>query len=421
MSRLLLFAFGLVLVGCGKRGLPAPEIAKTTPAKANLRRPVELTQASQRTIVSTVEQVGAIEANQATEIAAGVSGIVDEVLFEEGQLVDPKDRRPLIRIDQEKYTRAYEAATAAEKRAKANLARSRDASERASATAGATSDAERRQTLETMNASEADLLVAQANMKLARHNFERSQVPPPYRGQMNQRRITPGSYVKEDTIIGTIADLSEIRVVAYVPESAAPMIRERMEQRGSIVAARSLAATLANTNVTWGQLATVALAERSAIPSGYDVEFTVPSMPQRPLRASLFYMSTVADPTTHMFECKARIDARDPHYAMLKPGFTARIRFPFESNANAVVVPEESVRATERGFLVFVPEKRSTKDGQVEWIARSRRVEPGARSPGWVELRAGIQPNTWVVQRGSEALDDGVPLRISDDQVKNLN
>ena len=43
----------------------------------------------------------------------------------------------------------------------------------------------------------------------------------------------------------------------------------------------------------------------------------MPSLPRRVFRATIFSMSTVADPTTHMFECKARIDPRDPAFSHL--------------------------------------------------------------------------------------------------------
>lgn len=422
-ARLCAFVVLLVaLLGCSKKGLPAPSGGGAVPpSKSNLRRPVELTQAIEKTIISAVEQVGALEARQTTDIAAGVTGIVDEVLFEEGMIVDPGKNRPLVKIDQEKFLRNVEASEAVEKRAKANFARAKDVSVRAETGAAAVSDSERRQAAEMMNAAEADLFASQANLKLAKHNFNRSRVIPPYRGQMNQRRITPGTYVKEDTIIGTIADLSEIRLLGYVPESAAPMIRSRMEQRPRVQAARSIAIALAGSDGGWGGIAAEMLVRMDGVPSGYDPEFTIPSMPRRTFRSSIFYMSTTADPTTHMFECKAKIDPREPLFDQLKPGFTARIRFPYESTANAVVLPEESVRATERGSLVFVPSKKIGKDGTVEWVAKSQRVEIGARSPGWIEVRSGINAGQWVVQRGAESLDDGVPLRISEDQQKLLD
>src|SRR5688500_13382546 len=88
-------AAATLAVGCSKKGAPSPT-AQAAPSKANLRRSVELTRAAQKTIVSAVEQVGSLEARQTTDIAAGAAGVVDEVLFDEGQIVDPVQRRPLV-------------------------------------------------------------------------------------------------------------------------------------------------------------------------------------------------------------------------------------------------------------------------------------------------------------------------------------
>ena len=114
-----------------------------------------------------------------------------------------------------------------------------------------------------------------------------------------------------------------------------------------------------------------------------------------------------------MFECKAEIDLGAPG-AELRPGYTARIRVPLRSNANAVVVPEEAVRASERGFIAFTPVQRTGRDGRLEWIARAVMLEPGYRSPGWVEVRLGIEPGQLIVRRGDEALQDGTPIQFDE-------
>src|SRR5262249_22810652 len=80
---------GLVVVcllaaaaGCGKHGKAAPVGGSdVAPSKVNLKRNVELTQAEQRPLVYYVETVGVLEAEGQTDIAAGVNGVVDEVLF----------------------------------------------------------------------------------------------------------------------------------------------------------------------------------------------------------------------------------------------------------------------------------------------------------------------------------------------------
>src|SRR5262249_47037309 len=77
--------------GCSKHGVGSPQGgAVVTPAKAKLKRNVELTQARQEKLASYVETVGILDAENQTDIAAGVPGVVEEVLFREGDWVDEK-------------------------------------------------------------------------------------------------------------------------------------------------------------------------------------------------------------------------------------------------------------------------------------------------------------------------------------------
>jgi multidrug efflux system membrane fusion protein len=94
-----------------------------------------------------------------------------------------------------------------------------------------------------------------------------------------------------------------------------------------------------------------------------------------------------------------------------------------QTKPEALLAPEEAVRTTERGWLVFVPEKRTAKDGQTEWIARPRRVETGYRGEGKVEIRDGVYPGEWIVQKGGDALDeDGLtPIRIPEEQLRLID
>src|SRR5262245_57700838 len=87
------------LAGCGKHGAGLPH---TSPAKAKLKRNVELAQASDEKMTSTVETVGYLDAEGQTDIAAGVSGVVEEVYFREGDWV-VKDQTVLVRVEPKKY------------------------------------------------------------------------------------------------------------------------------------------------------------------------------------------------------------------------------------------------------------------------------------------------------------------------------
>jgi RND family efflux transporter MFP subunit len=409
--------------GCSRHSTAAPAGGSSLPpSKVNLKRNVDLARAEQRPLVYFVETVGVLEAEGMTDLAAGVKGVVDEVNFREGDLVDPKQKEPLVRIDQASYRAALDTAVANEKRAVASLGVARDRMQRAHQAGAATSEAERREAELNLSIAEAELQAARAALDLAKHNFERSQVRPPYKGRINKRMVTPGCYLEDKTVIATMADLSHIRLVGYVPESAVVIVRELMGKQEPRVQANKVALPVGAwlAGVGTGLLAELAL-RRGDVPSGYDPEFTVLPFPNRTFRGRIFYLSTVADPSTHMFECKAEVDMSNVNVE-LKPGFTARIKLPIQSTLTACVVPEESVRATERGFVVFEPESRATRSagtppsGPPEYVARVRPIEIGYRTPGFVEVRQGVTPGHWVVRRGADALEDGTPVRVPDEQ-----
>jgi RND family efflux transporter MFP subunit len=244
-------------------------------------------------------------------------------------------------------------------------------------------------------------------------------VRAPYAGQVNQRKVTLGTYVEDKTTIATIADLRRIRLVGWVPEKAAPTARELLRREELRRACRLTGAALTAT-VPLAPLTVLVAGERLTSPDDFNLEFTLNAYPKQTFRARIFYMSTVASPDTHMFECKAEVDARGLD-AELRPGLSARIRCPLRGNPNACVVPEESVRATERGFIAFVPVRRKTKDGKDEWIAQARELKLGYRSAGSVEVQQGIAPGEWIVRKGAEALEEGTPIRFPEAQLEEVN
>lgn len=402
--------------GCGKHGKAAPSGgSEVPPSKVNLKRNVELSPAEQRPLVYYVDTVGVLEAEGQTEIAAGVNGVVDEVLFREGDEVTAD--RVLIKIDQKRYVSQARVAEANMQRAEATLALAKDLARRAQQAGQGASVEEKAKTALALNVAEAELESARAALDLARHNLARSQVRAPYSGRINQRKVTPGSYVEEKTSIAMIADLSRLRLVGWVPETAAPIVRELMGQEPvrskAVRLVLPVGGFLAGSG-SWLGLAGCSLLRRGQLPSGYDPEFTLLAFPRQMFHARIFYLNTVASPDTHMFEFKADVGTLGTGFEM-RPGFTARIRIPLSSSPDACVIPEEAVRASERGFIAFVPHERKGREGQTEWVARARTLDLGYRSPGWVEVRRGITPGELIVRRGAEALEDGTPIRFPGD------
>src|SRR5205807_2702766 len=113
---------------------------------------------------------GVLEAEGVTDLAAGVKGVVDEVNFREGDLVEPNQKSPLVKIDELTYTAALQAAEAAEKRAVGNQQLCRDREMRARQAGVASSEQDRREAQLNLQIADADLQSARAALDLARHN-----------------------------------------------------------------------------------------------------------------------------------------------------------------------------------------------------------------------------------------------------------
>src|SRR5262249_30819721 len=100
------------------------------------------------------------------------------------------------------------------------------------------------------------------------------------------------------------------------------------------------------------------------------------------------------------------------------PGYSAKVRCPLPGSSSSLVVPEECLRASERGWIVFRPRPERDDAGRIQrddegmakWVAEAVTVEPGVRQPGKVEILKGLALGDWVVQRGAEALEDGTAL-----------
>ncbi len=455
----------LATLGCNRHGAPAPAGGSDVrPKNVILQRNVELAAVQQRSLVARVETVGLLEAEGQTDIAAGVSGVVDEVYFREGDEVGPGTI--LVKIEQTRYESDEELARANVERAKANSELARDLAYRVERVGGGASEEERVKARSALRMAEAELRSSQAAWARANHNLERSRVRAPYAGRINKRMVTKGTYLEEKTAIATIADLSKIRLVGFVPETAAPVLRELLRDQDTRLNLNRIGLPLAGAAAgPLGAAAAAHLVRKDSVLSGYDPEFELLSSPGYTFYARIFFMSTVANPDTHMFEAKAEVlgfvpETPSPLFSYLRslpkenqravvhalsvgwwlgspspwlgiaghayknqveqrrpslfwPGLTARIRLPLRSNPGALGIPEEAVRASERGFIAFVPTRQTREDGQLEWIARARTLDLGFRADGWVEVRQGLQAGDWIVRRGAEALEDGTPIRFS--------
>lgn len=479
----------LITSACSRHGADAPKGgSETRPSQVRLKRSVELHQVGFQRIIAVEESIGSIEAERQTEIPAGVEGVLEDMLVREGQHVDTST--VVARIDQDLYRSALDTAVATEKRAEAALRKSEAAEGKSMASQkraesrqllaermmvigerAVSSVEEREQRKSDLMVAQADLNAAAAELVAARAesramvaewqaataarvraelNWRKSQVRPRFAGQINQRRRNVGEYVKPDTVILTMADLTRLRVTGHVPEKSARFLREARDKAeagdisGQVVAGLSgfweaigaavameeihrvrdkteaaSAAALFLTTPEAGLAAFVAR-QAGALGSGYQVRFTLPGLEGPRFHGRIFFISDVANPDTRMFECKAELPPQ-PFLEKVRPGMTARLTFPLPGPESTVVIPEEAVRATERGFVVFRPVPARMSDGSVEWIAQEvNDLQLGRRQPGFVEVVRGLSPGEYIVRKGAEALENRTPIDMPPELAKRI-
>jgi membrane fusion protein (multidrug efflux system) len=108
----------------------------------------------------------------------------------------------------------------------------------------------------------------------------------------------------------------------------------------------------------------------------------------------------ILDPTTR----SARLSAVIPNpQAELRPGMSADVSAVLAERAQAITVPDEAVFAEGERNVLFVVQPDSTVVHRV--------VKLGARQPGRVEIREGLQGGEKVVRAGHQKLFEGAKVQ----------
>lgn len=336
------------------------------PSGAHLRKPlVTAVPLETREIEYAVEAPGSIEASEEIAVPAAVSGLVDAVTFKEGDAVGPDT--VLVEIEPERFRLGEERAAAdlERARAQAELAETLYTNRVKLAEEGKKQNKEfvTSEQLATWKAdlekARADVARAKAELELAKRDHRNSRVRPPIRGVINAKLVSKGEFVKPETVVARILNVSTLHLKFTVPEL-----------------------------------------EAARLSPGQEVRFSIRSAPGAELKAKLFHLSQKADPVTRSVECKAEIV--DPSGA-LRAGTFAQARMTTR-RLPGLVVPERAVLPTERGFVVFVLEGN---------VARSRTVELGLRVDGVVEIVKGLAAGDRIVVDGALTLRDGLEVEVA--------
>lgn len=353
-----LLALPVVLLGGCKGG-----DSTTQKGPQGVTYPVEAIRVEARDVQYSIFAVGSVDAFEQVEATSKVEGVVEKVLFTEGDTV--KEGQVLVEVEPQRYRLAAQAARAEFDRAQVEYQTAESMYARRLELKETAPDIISEDDLDSLRreaeSRKAAAMAARANAELAELKYRDSHVRAPHSGTIETRSVQTGQYVKFGQALSTLIRRDPLLLRFQVPEQDAGHLRPEMT-------------------------ATFSVRDNS-----YRFE------------AVLVHVATKADETTRMTAVIARVT--DAKRDQLRPGAFAEITVPVAAPQPMPVIPQTAIRPTARGFLGFVVEDGNT--------ARERLLTLGLRTPdGWVEVRSGVKPGEMVVIRGSEALRDGVTVSV---------
>jgi len=215
---LLLLPAGLALAAC-ERSESQAKGAAPPPPQVTVARPVT------RTVVDQDEYVGRFVAVDAIEVRARVSGYLEKIYFQDGQLVKKGDL--LFTVDRRPFRNALDQARASLGQAKANLAYAESDLARGQNLLGGNVISQQTfdQRTQAKRVAEANVSAQEAAVRQAELDLEFTELRAPVSGRIGDRRVSPGNLVMggttgTTTLLATIQSIDPIRFEFTMDETS---------------------------------------------------------------------------------------------------------------------------------------------------------------------------------------------------------
>ena len=378
MTRVILMG-SLVLMA---HALASCSDSKPVAASAPPPPPVTVARPLQKTNTEWDEYTGRFAAVEHVEIRARVSGFIDAVHFNEGQLVKQGDI--LFVIDQRPYKLAVEQAQADLERAKAKLQIASLDVQRAAPLVRNQTVTERE--FDSRRATERDaagqVSAAEAALKQAELNLEWTEVRAPISGRISDRRVDPGNLITGGpsgaTLLTVIVSIDPIHFV--FDGSEADFLRYiRLSKAGSRPSSRDVQNPVA-----------VRLAD--------ETEFKH--------QGHMNFVDNVLNTRTGTIRGRAVFDNKD---GLLTPGFFGRLRL-FGGESNALLIPDTAIASDQSRKIVFTV----ADDGTVG----TKLIELGPIVDGLRVIRSGLTATDRIVIDGLQRARPGQKVKPEDGTIK---
>jgi membrane fusion protein, multidrug efflux system len=352
------------VAACGKKEKPKPRV------------PIKAAIASQKTIPVQVRVIGNVEAYSTVSIKAQINGMLEKVLFVEGQ--DVKRGQLLFTIDPRPFDAALRQAKAALAR---DIAQERFARVQARRYGELLRDGILTQDQYDQLRANAESLgeavrADRASVDNAAIQVSYCYIRAPIDGRTGNLQVKQGNLVKANDlpVLVTINKINPIYVTFSVPEKELAEIRKFMV-RGTL-----------------------------------KVEAIIPNQTGPAETGVLSFVDNAVDTATGTIKIKGTFANEGRR---LWPGQFVNVVLTLTSLPNAVVVPTQAVQAGQQGQYVFLVKADRTVE--------SRPVITGEVFNGETVVERGIRPGETVVTDGHLQLVPGARVEIKPDTPKKVS
>jgi RND family efflux transporter MFP subunit len=343
---------------CG-RPAPPPEV----PPSVEVATPL-----SQR-VADWDDYSGRFEPVDSVDVRPRVSGAIQSVHFEDGQMVE--QGALLFVIDPRPYAAQLAHAKAQLAGARAQLANADAELKRAQALVGArlVSEADTEVRVAAQQQAAADLAAAEATVQTQELNLSFTRVTAPLAGRASYRRLAAGNIVTADaTVLTTIVTENPIRFLFDVPESA--LLKYKRESDGA-----------------------------RASP----VEIRLQDETDYRWKGRVDFLDNALDRSSGTIRLRAVVDNPD---GFISPGMFGQMRLYATKPLDALLVPDQSIVTDQTRQVVYVV------DGQ--GVVGQKVVRPGRLIDGLRVIREGLAPTDRVIISGVQRARPGRKVSVQE-------
>jgi len=211
--------------------------------------------------------------------------------------------------------------------------------------------------LDTVHSLKASLQDRRASYELAQKKLADAVIKAPVAGSISERLVQPGEFIRENTPVATIVQMSPLKLKTAIQERNASVIRP-----------------------------------------GQTVEFDVEAFIDRKFKGKIAYVSPSVDQATRTFAVEAMVDNPE---RLLKPGFFAKGVVLTSVDEQVLAVPEDAVSTLAGVSTVYVIENGK---------ARQQQIALGARQNKLIEVTSGLKGEEMLATENLNQLATGVSV-----------